>query len=243
MPCVIGFCPLGREGPLGWPVYIACHGEAASPGAGRAVHPNTPRGGVADWWTCKASFSNRLSPFFFPPLGCLGSSPVNQVGQVPSRIRGAPDPSTDAPWMHRSQARPAPVRDRRAPQLLLAAPAQPAELTAGRQRVRAALRSKDTDIASLAEAHPSSPEWAHTWRAARSAALDRPSAARQALRWSLQQAHPQVHARVTHLCQLATLSHVMLSCPVFQAVWEWFGDVWTAVTQQPAPPLHADLRC
>ena len=21
----------------------------------------------------------------------------------------------------------------------------------------------------------------------------------------------------------------------------WFGDVWTAVTQQPAPPLHADL--
>ena len=47
----------------------------------------------------------------------------------------------------------------------------------------------------------------------------------------------------SHLCQLATLSHVMLSCPVFQAVWEWFGDVWTAVTQQPAPPLHADLRC
>ncbi len=41
--------------------------------------------------------------------------------------------------------------------------------------------------------------------------------------------------------QLATLSHAMLSCPVFQAVWQWFGDVWTAVTQQPAPPLHADL--
>ena len=31
----------------------------------------------------------------------------------PSRIRGAPDQSTDAPWMHRSWPRPALVRDRR----------------------------------------------------------------------------------------------------------------------------------
>ncbi|CAL5222518.1 g4893 [Coccomyxa viridis] len=34
---------------------------------------------------------------------------------------------------------------------------------------------------------------------------------------------------------------VMLSCPVSQAVWHWFAATWTAVTQQPAPPLHADL--
>ena len=33
----------------------------------------------------------------------------------------------------------------------------------------------------------------------------------------------------------------MLSCPVSQAVWQWFAATWTAVTQQPAPPLHADL--
>ena len=52
----------------------------------------------------------------------------------------------------------------------------------------------------------------------------------------------------SHLCphaacqeQLATLSHVMLSCPVSRAVWHWFAATWTAVTQQPAPPLHADL--
>jgi hypothetical protein len=171
----------------------------------------------------------------------------------PSRIRGAPDPSTDAPWMHRSQPRPAPVRDRRPPQPLLAAPAQPAELTP-RQRVRAALRSDDTDIASLAEAHPSSPEWAHTWRAARSAALDRPG---QVVVWRLLHGklfvgafNRHIHSGTpeSHLCphaacqeQLATLSHVMLSCPISQAVWQWFGAVWTAVTQQPAPPLHADL--
>ena len=48
---------------------------------------------------------------------------------------------------------------------------QPAGLTP-RQRVHAALRSDDIDIATLAEAHPSSSEWAH--RAAQSAALDRP---------------------------------------------------------------------
>ena len=34
--------------------------------------------------------------------------------------------------------------------------------------------------------------------------------------------------------QLATLSHVMLSCPVSQAVWQWFGDVWTAVCDPAA---------
>ena len=128
----------------------------------------------------------------------------------PSRIRGAPDPSTDAPWMHRSQPRPAPVRDRRPPQPLPAAPAQPAELTP-RQRVRAALRSDDTDIASLAEAHPSSPEWAHTWRAATSAALDRPG---RVVVWRLLHGklfvgafHRHIHRGTpeSHLCPHAAL--------------------------------------
>ena len=41
--------------------------------------------------------------------------------------------------------------------------------------------------------------------------------------------------------QLATLSHVTLSCPVSPAVWQWFAATWAAITQQPAPPLHADL--
>ncbi len=62
--------------------------------------------------------------------------------------------------------------------------------------------------------------------------------------------HRHIHRGTpeSHLCphaacqeQLATLSHVMLSCPVSQAVWHWFAATWSAVTQQPAPPLHADL--
>ena len=41
MPCVMGFCPLAREGPFRLScctVYIACHGEGAFAGAGRAVY-------------------------------------------------------------------------------------------------------------------------------------------------------------------------------------------------------------
>jgi len=33
----------------------------------------------------------------------------------------------------------------------------------------------------------------------------------------------------------------MLGCPVSLAVWQWFAATWSAVAQQPAPPLHADL--
>ena len=55
------------------------------------------------------------------------------------------------------------------------------------------------------------------------------SAARQAVCWSLPQAHPQRHAS-------ATLRHVMLRCPVPR---QWFAATWSAVTQQLAPPLHA----
>ena len=175
----------------------------------------------------------------------------------PTRARGAPDPSTDAPWMHRSRPRPAPARDRRAQQLLLPAPAEP-ELQPGeptpQQRLRAAQRSDDTDLLSLAVADPSSDEWAHTWRAIHSAALDRPG---RVVAWRLLHGklfvgafNRHIHRGTpeSHLCphaacqdQLATLSHVLLSCPVPQAVWQWFAATWSAVTQQPAPPLHADL--
>ena len=88
--------------------------------------------------------------------------------------------------------------------------------------MRATLRSDDTDIASLAEAHPSSPEWAHTWRAATSAALDRPG---RVVVWRLLHGklfvgafHRHIHrgtpeSHTSARMQLATLSHVMLSCP------------------------------
>ena len=60
--------------------------------------------------------------------------------------------------------------------------------------------------------------------------------------------HRHIHRGMpaSHLCphaacqeRLATVSHVMLSCPISQAVWRWFAATWSAVAQQPAPPLHA----
>ena len=115
--------------------------------------------------SAKVAFNGWHTQRFPVQSGVFQGSPLSPLLFVlavqPSR------PSTDAPWMHRSQPRPAPVRDRRPPQLSQ-------QSLRPTQRVRAALRSDETDIASLAEAHPSSPEWAHTWRAATSAALDRP---------------------------------------------------------------------
>ena len=65
----------------------------------------------------------------------------------PSRIRGAPDPSSDAAWMHPSRSRPPPLRDRAPLQPALpatpdaeAARAQAAAPTQ-RQRLAAALRT------------------------------------------------------------------------------------------------------
>ena len=82
------------------------------------------------------------------------------------------------------------------------------------------------------------------------------SATRQALRWSLPQAHPQGHARVTPLpacslpgaaghpqprhAQLPSLPGDLTVVPP-QKKKRWFDATWTAVPQQPAPPLHADL--
>jgi hypothetical protein len=40
---------------------------------------------------------------------------------------------------------------------------------------------------------------------------------------------------------LATFSHVMLTCPVSQAVWQRFASMWTAINQQLPPPFHADI--
>jgi len=130
---------------------------------------------------------------------------------------------------------------------------QPGERTP-QQRLRAAQRSDDTDLMSLAVTDPSSGEWAHTWSAIHSTALDRPG---RMVAWRLLHGklfvgafNRHIHRGTpeSHLCphavcqdQLATLSHVMLGCPVSLAVWQWFAATWSAVAQQPAPPLHADL--
>ena len=133
------------------------------------------------------------------------------------------------------------------------APLQPGEPTL-QQRLRAAQRNDDTYIMSLAVADRSSAQWAHTWKDIHSSALDRPG---RVVAWRLLHGklfvgafHRHNHRGTpdSHLCphahcqgQLATLSPVMLSCPVSHAVWQWFAATWAAVSQQPAPPLHADL--
>jgi len=107
---------------------------------------------------------------------------------------------------------------------------------------------------SLAVTDPSSGKWAYAWRAIHSAALDRPGrvVALRLLHGKLfvgafnrhiHRGTPESHLLPHAVCQdqLATLSHVMLGCPVSLAVWQWFAATWSAVAQQPAPPLHADL--
>ena len=83
-----------------------------------------------------------------------------------SRVRGAPDPSKDAPWMHPSRPRPPPLRDRaHLWPAALPAPAQepaaeqPAALIQ-QQRLSAALRTDTADIMDLAASQPGSVDWA-----------------------------------------------------------------------------------
>ena len=106
----------------------------------------------------------------------------------------------------------------------------------------------------MALTQPGSEDWAHTWTAVHSSALDREG---RITAWRLLHGRlfvgaflrhigrgtPESHACPHHGCvgQLASLSHVMLTCPVSQAVWQWFASIWTAISQQEPPPLHADL--
>ena len=55
---------------------------------------------------------------------------------------------------------------------------------------------------------------------------------------------PQSHTAPTLDARASwpTLSHVMLTCPVSQAVCQWFASIWTAISQQQPPPLHANDR-
>ena len=72
-------------------------------------------------------------------------------------------------------------------------------------------------------------------------------AAWQAVCGALPQTRRQGYSRVSCLPppwmrgQLASLSHVTLTCPVSQAVWQCFASTWTAISQQEPLPLHADL--
>ena len=101
-----------------------------------------------------------------------------------------------------------------------------------RQRLGAALRTDTTDIITLAETQPGGEDWAHTWTAVHSSALDREG---RVTAWRLLHGRLFVGAFLRHIgrgtpeshacphlgCvgQLASLSHVMLTCAVSQAVW------------------------
>lgn len=157
------------------------------------------------------------------------------------RPRGQPDPSSWAIWMAAPRPRPLPQRDRGG---AAAAPADPSP----EPQV-----ADDTVDAAAATAGPPAP-WAHVWRVVHTSHLDR----RQRMTaWRLlhgqlfvgafsqhiHRADPAGHGCPHPSCagQLATLTHVFITCPLAAGVWDWFAATWAAVTGDDAPPRSADL--
>ncbi|KAK9915556.1 hypothetical protein WJX75_000669 [Coccomyxa subellipsoidea] len=159
------------------------------------------------------------------------------------RPRGQPDPSSWAIWMAAPQPHPAPLRDHGGP---AAAPAGPSPVPQG---------ADDTVDAAAAAvtAGPPAP-WAHVWRVVHTSHLNR----RQRMTaWTLlhgqlfvggfsrhvHRADPAGHGCPHPSCagQLATLTHVFITCPLAAGVWDWFAATWAAVTGDDAPPRSADL--
>lgn len=98
------------------------------------------------------------------------------------------------------------------------------------------------------------PAWSSVWQVISSSDLDR---AVRVTAWRLLhgrlfvgafQRHIHRGSAASHLCphgtcqqQLATLTHVFFTCPAAAPVWQWFANVWAAVTAGPAPRLTVDL--
>lgn len=153
-------------------------------------------------------------------------------------------PSTDAPWMHTPRPRPPPQRARTAE----VSPAQPLASP------RPPPQPPDETVDLAAPAPSPRPPWASVWTAINSSDLDR---AARVTCWRLLhgklfvgafQRHIHRGSAASHLCphgtcqqQLATLSHVFISCPIAAPVWQWFANTWAAITAGPAPRLTADL--
>lgn len=160
------------------------------------------------------------------------------------RPRGQPDPSSWATWMAAPQPRPVPLRDRVRGEPA-AAPAGPSAAPQG---------ADDTVDAVAAVTAGPSPPWAHVWRVVHTSHLDR---RQRVTAWRLlhgqlfaggfsrhvHRADPAGYACPHPSCagQLATLTHVFISCPLAVGVWDWFAATWAAVTGDAAPPLSADL--
>jgi hypothetical protein len=153
-------------------------------------------------------------------------------------------PSTDAPWMHPAPPRPPPKRARLAQ--------DPPPLPAAQPRPPPQPPDETLDLASPPD--QPRPEWALVWKAISSSDLDR---AARVTAWRLLhgklfvgafQRHIHRGSAASHVCphgtcqqQLATLTHVFLSCPTAAPVWHWFANIWAALTDGPAPRITADL--
>ena len=132
-----------------------------------------------------------------------------------TRIRGAPDPSTDAPWMHPAPSRPPPKRVRLASGAA-AAPVPPPSPP----------EPPPSDSQDLAARQPAPVvPWSRAWRVVGDRDLDR---SQRILAWRILHGrlrvgaflcHIGVGARAAHLCPHAscqgtpaTLSHIFVTC-------------------------------
>ena len=166
-----------------------------------------------------------------------------------SRRRGAPDPSTDAPWMHPAPPRPLPKRAR----LASGAAAQPSAPPPPPEPPPPQAPQPDTlDLAARLPA-PAVP-WAHVWRVVGDRDLDR---SQRILAWRILHGRLRVGAflrhigtgtRAAHLCPhavchaaAATYTHIFVTCPLAGAVVAWVCATWAALTGGAGPPASPDL--
>lgn len=157
------------------------------------------------------------------------------------RRRGEPDPSSHAAWMRPPPKRPPPWRDRPRSQASAPAPRTPPQYC-----------PPDT-VDAAATARGPQPPWAHAWRVIDASHLDR---GQRVTVWRLLHGKLFVGAFTRHIhrsqagytcphpqCaqQVATLTHVFITCPLAATVWGWFAATWAAITGAAPPPLSADL--
>ncbi|CAL8465444.1 g4980 [Coccomyxa elongata] len=122
---------------------------------------------------------------------------------------------------------------------------------ASQQQQQQQVPSPDTtdEVAATAE-----PPWAHAWRVLHTSHLDR---SQRVTAWRLLHGKlfdgaflRRVHRpdAAGHRCphpgcvdHAATLTHVLMTCPLAAAVWDWFAATWAAITGEDAPPRRTDL--
>lgn len=198
--------------------------------------PGDPRSGLQrleqHWAASFAARQPRLQPASIPSSS--GHRRALSMGH----------PSTDAAWMHPAPERPPPQRAR------IAATAAP--LPVARPRPPPQPPDETVDLACPTPAPR--PAWSSVWKVISSSDLDRPA---RVTAWRLLhgklfvgafQRHIHRGNAASHLCphgtcqqQLATITHVFMTCPTAAPVWQWFANTWAAITAGPALRPTADL--